>query len=201
MNGYFIWQRNEHLTLKKGELEKPWRKKLDEATGRFYFKNTETRTTTWIDPRTFDFEERPHNPTLCKGDQLPFGWDKAETESGTVFYINHMTNTHHRSHPREEVANKIQQRNALAAEAKEEIEGKVSLINDLKKKLTLLTTQAAQAVHQETVQSIETRQRGLQATIDREKAAVEKIRRKIEMLSNMIRHMQENKSRDVLTSK
>jgi hypothetical protein len=34
VNGYFIWQRNEHLTLKKGPIHRPWRKKLDEATGR-----------------------------------------------------------------------------------------------------------------------------------------------------------------------
>jgi len=201
VNGYFIWQRNEHLTLKKGPLQRPWRKKLDEATGRFYYKNIETRTTTWIDPRTFDFEERPHNPSLCKGDQLPFGWDKAETESGTVFYIDHITNTHHRLHPREEVANKIQQRNALEQEAKDDIEAKVSLINDLKKKVTLLTTQASQAVDSGTVQSIETRKRGVQQTIEKETAAVEKLRSKIEMLSSMIQRMQENKSRDVLTSK
>eukprot|EP00038_Savillea_parva_P014489 m.11130 g.11130 ORF g.11130 m.11130 type:complete len:1020 (+) comp2818_c0_seq1:31-3090(+) len=201
INGYFIWQRNEHLTLKKGPLEKPWRKKKDEATGRFYFKNTETRTTTWVDPRSFDFDERPHNPSLCVGDQLPFGWDKAETESGTVFYIDHVTNTHHRLHPREDVAMKIQQRNALEAEAKAEIEEKVNLIVDLKKKLTLLTAQGAQAVDRYTVESIETRKRLIQQTIDKASAAVEKIRQKIESLSSMIRKMRENKSRDVLTRK
>lgn len=201
VNGYFIWQRNEHLTLKKGALQRPWRKKLDEATGRFYYKNIETKTTTWVDPRTFDFDERPHNPSMCKGDQLPFGWDKAETESGTVFYIDHITNTHHRLHPREEVANKIQQRNALEAEAKDVIDTKVKLINDLKNKLTLLTTQETQAVDAATVQSIETRKRGVQQTIEKETAAVEKLRHKIDMLSSMIHKMQENKSRDALTQK
>jgi len=201
VNGYFIWQRNEHLTLKKGALERPWRKKLDEATGRFYFKNTETRTTTWIDPRTIDFDERPHNPTQCVGDQLPFGWDKAETESGTTFFIDHVTNTHHRLHPREEVANKIQQRNALEAEAKDEIEVKVNLINDMKKKLTLLTEQESQAVDIATTESIATRKRGIEQTITKETAAVEKIRSKIEMLTTMVQRMQNKKSRDVLTSK
>ena len=73
-----------------------------------------------------------------------------------------------------QVANKIQQRNALEAEAKDVIDTKVKLINDLKNKLTLLTTQETQAVDAATVQSIETRKRGVQQTIEKETAAVEK---------------------------
>jgi len=199
VNGYFVWQRNEHLTLKKGALESPWRKKLDEATGRYYFKNTETKTTTWIDPRSLDFDERPHNPTECSGDQLPFGWDKAETDNGTVFYIDHVTNTHHRDHPKEEVARKIQQRKKLEADAKEETDKKLELINDLKSKRTLLTTQVGQAVDTASRESLEGRIRDITSTIEKETAFVEEVRSKIDVLDGMIKRMQETKHRECLT--
>ena len=35
--GYFIWQRNDHLTLKKGPLEHPWRKKVDEVSRTYLY--------------------------------------------------------------------------------------------------------------------------------------------------------------------
>lgn len=63
VNGYFIWQRNEHNTLRFGPVEKPWKKKVDKNTGRIYFKNVENKTTTWVDPRSR--EGRKHDPLEC----------------------------------------------------------------------------------------------------------------------------------------
>eukprot|EP00035_Acanthoeca_spectabilis_P019895 m.430125 g.430125 ORF g.430125 m.430125 type:complete len:1030 (-) comp17117_c0_seq1:1257-4346(-) len=196
--GYFVWMRNEHVTLKKGALERPWRKKVDPGTGRVYFKNTETRTTTWIDPRTFDFEDRPHNPTQCVGDQLPFGWDKAETDGGTVFYIDHVTNTHHRHHPKEEVANKIQQRAALEVELKAEMDNKLDLINDLKKKEELLTTQIEQEVDPNAKEKLQKRLDATAKTIADNTKKLDMLRSKVDNLNHMINQMQSTKTRDVL---
>lgn len=117
VGGYFVWQRNEHLTLKRGKLPSPWRKKKDEATGRWYFKNTVTKTTTWVDPRTY--ETRKHDPLETVDDELPFGWDEAETAEGVHFYINHLDNTHHRDHPRIELEKKQRSYAKKQAESEE----------------------------------------------------------------------------------
>lgn len=200
VNGYFVWERNEHYTLLKGELERPWRKKFDESTKRHYFKNTETRTTTWIDPRSIDCPEvRPHDPLECVGDQLPFGWDKAETESGTIFYINHIVNSHHQQHPREEVHAKMQQKAELEEDAVTQINQKLKLVNDLSKKRTLLVTQMGQASHPESRAKISRRIDDLSTTIDRGKRAVQEIRSKLNSLEEIITNFREVKTRDVLT--
>jgi hypothetical protein len=52
VDGGQVWQRDERLTIRVGPLLPPWEKKLDPKSGRFYFKNHETRETTWVDPRS-----------------------------------------------------------------------------------------------------------------------------------------------------
>jgi hypothetical protein len=54
-----------------------------------------------------------HLSSPAQDDELPYGWDEAEAEDGTTFYINHLDNTHHRSHPRDE----IREREVSAAHA------------------------------------------------------------------------------------
>jgi myosin-3 len=198
VGGYFVWMRNEHVALKKGALNKPWREKVDAGSGRVYFKNTDTRTTTWIDPRTFDFVERPHNPMECTGDQLPFGWDRAETESGTVFYIDHVTNTHHREHPKEEVGNKITQRAALEVELKEEMDSKLELIRDLSSKQELLLTQLEQEVDPSATEKLQSRLDATNKTIADNTKNLDNLRSKVDILNKIITQMQSNKSRDAL---
>eukprot|EP00040_Diaphanoeca_grandis_P028910 m.168213 g.168213 ORF g.168213 m.168213 type:complete len:1032 (-) comp31505_c0_seq1:303-3398(-) len=199
INGYFVWERNEHYDLLVGELERPWKMRVDEATGRHFFKNTETKTTTWIDPRSIDCHDvRPHDPLDCVDDQLPFGWDKAETDSGTVFYINHIVNSHHPQHPREEVRAKMKQKEDLEREANSQIEQKLKLVNDLKKKRTMLVAQAGQASHPESRMKIERRIDDLSTTIDRGTRAIREIRSKLDSLDDMIRKLRELKTRDVL---
>lgn len=200
LGGYLVWERNEHYDLRVGELERPWKKRQHEQTGRTFFKNTETRTTTWIDPRSIDCPNvRPHDPLDCVDDQLPFGWDKAETDSGTIFYINHIVNSHHQQHPREEVRDKMQQKDDLEREANIQIEQKLKLVNDLKKKRTMLVTQAGQASHPESRIKIERRMDDLTTTIDRGTRAIREIRSKLDGLDDMIRKLRETKTRDVLT--
>ncbi|EDQ88665.1 uncharacterized protein MONBRDRAFT_32844 [Monosiga brevicollis MX1] len=100
-NGYMIWQQNEHFELSVGPLPPQWRKALDPTTERFYFKDYQTQTTTWIDPRSGHQEHgRKRNPLDCNDSELPFGWDEGETEDGKQFWINHLDGSHHDEHPR-----------------------------------------------------------------------------------------------------
>ena len=94
-----------------------------QSTGRFYFKNHDTKKTTWVDPRTAAVRKLVRNApgacccqrkaplrrratlTLCcppsvafcqhagetEGDELPYGWDEAETPDGEAYYIDHNT--------------------------------------------------------------------------------------------------------------
>lgn len=97
VNGGHVFQRNEQLTMRVGQLEDHWEKKIDKATGRPYFKNHQTRQTTWIDPRTE--QTRKNDAKDLEGDELPYGWDEAET-NGETYYIDHLTQRTHWLHPR-----------------------------------------------------------------------------------------------------
>merc|ERR1712127_1179942 len=178
VNGYMVWAQNEHLELKVGPLERPWREKTDEATGRTYFKNTETKTTSWVDPRSHT--ARPHDPAECEGDQLPFGWDKAETETGVVFYINHLLNEHHKDHPRDQLITKIQKR------------------DELKEKRTLMTVQLGEASDEQSRNQVEARIADITKTIDKQTAVLTKQRHGIDLLEQQIERMKSTKPLDLI---
>jgi len=91
------FKRGEQLTMKVGKLPEHWEKKVDKATGRAYFKNHETRQTTWIDPRTKFTRKQDAAATV--GDELPYGWDAAET-NGEKYFIDHLNQQTHWIHPR-----------------------------------------------------------------------------------------------------
>lgn len=97
VDGGHVFQRHEQLTMRVGPLPSNWEKKIDPQTGRAYFKNHETHTTSWIDPRTA--QTRATDVTKVVGDELPYGWDEAES-SGETYYINHLTQETHWLHPR-----------------------------------------------------------------------------------------------------
>jgi myosin-3 len=196
VNGYMVWQQNEHLDLKVGPLERPWRKKVDEATGRTYFKNTETKTTTWVDPRSHT--SRPHDPAECSGDELPFGWDKAETETGVVFYINHLLNEHHKDHPRDQLIAK-QQKLAKLESANVEKEAPIlAVVNELKEKRTLLTVQLGEASDEQARGQVEARIADLTKTIDKNTAVLHKQRNGIDALKQQIERMKSTKPLDLI---
>eukprot|EP00729_Bicosta_minor_P004248 gene4248-12397_t len=196
VNGYFTWQANEHLELKVGPLERPWREKVDEATGRTYFKNTETKTTSWVDPRSHT--ARPHDPAECSGDELPFGWDKAETETGVVFYINHLLNEHHKDHPRDQLIAK-QQKLAKLESANVEKEAPIlKVINELKEKRTLLTVQLGEAPDEQARAQVEARIADITKTIDKNTAVLTKQRNGIDALKTQIERMKSTKSLDLI---
>jgi myosin-3 len=196
VNGYMVFAQNEHLDLKVGPLERPWRKKLDEATGRHYFKNTETKTTSWVDPRTHT--SRKHNPAECKDDELPFGWDKAQTESGQIFYINHLNNEHRKDHPRVELEQKKSKLAKLKANQEEAEAPVLKNINELKEKRTVLTVQVGEAVDEASRKAAEDRVSDLTKTIDGHTATLQKSRSKLEALEKQIARIEAPKSLDML---
>lgn len=196
VNGYFTWAANEHLELKVGPLERPWREKTDEATGRTYFKNTETKTTTWVDPRSHT--ARPHDPAECEGDALPFGWDKAETETGVVFYINHLLNEHHKDHPRDQLIAKQQKRDKLKAANVEKETPILATINELKEKRTLMTVQLGEASDEQSRNQVQARIDDITKTIDKQTAVLQKQRHGIDLLEQQIARMKSTKPLDLI---
>lgn len=70
VNGYMIWFQNEHLDIRVGPLPYPWKQKVDSLSGRYYFKHLETKRTTWVDPRSYEW--RKHDPleTVVSGCRL-----------------------------------------------------------------------------------------------------------------------------------
>jgi myosin heavy subunit len=196
VNGYFTWAANEHLELKVGPLERPWREKTDEATGRKYYKNTETKTTTWVDPRSHT--ARPHDPAECEGDALPFGWDKAETETGVVFYINHLLNEHHKDHPRDQLIAKQQKRDKLKAANVEKETPILATINELKEKRTLMTVQLGEASDEQSRNQVQARIDDITKTIDKQTAVLQKQRHGIDLLEQQIARMKSTKPLDLI---
>eukprot|EP00048_Salpingoeca_helianthica_P013711 m.206537 g.206537 ORF g.206537 m.206537 type:complete len:372 (-) comp15536_c25_seq5:20-1135(-) len=95
--GGHVWIRNENLTLRVGPLPHGWEKKTDPTSGRPYYKNHETRQTTWVDPRSAAVRKQDAKDTV--GDELPYGWDEAEI-NGESYFIDHNTKTTHWLHPR-----------------------------------------------------------------------------------------------------
>jgi len=194
VNGYFMWQQNDHLDLKVGPLERPWRKKLDETTGRYYYKNTETKKTTWVDPRTF--EAREHDPALTQGEELPFGWDKAETQEGVVFFVNHLLNEHHKDHPRDQLNSKKAKYAKLAANVEEAEAPVLQNINELKEKKTLLTVQLGEATDEQARAQVQKRIDDLTKTIDQHVDTLHKSRSKLDALKGQMERMSARKSID-----
>ena len=94
-----IFQRNERLTLRVGPLPKGWEKKVDKRTGRTYFKNHETRMTSWVDPRSAMVRAMEADETKDESD-LPSGGEEAETAGGEKYFIDHNTQSTYWKHPR-----------------------------------------------------------------------------------------------------
>lgn len=163
MNGHFIWVRNEHLTLKVGDLPPRYRKKLHADSGRYYFKDTEEKTTSWVDPRSEKF--RKTDPLKCADDELPYGWEEGETSEGVKFYINHLTNTHCKDHPRVETMRKKAADEKKAAEDKVRADKKREIIAELRAKRRRMQVQMVQCIDQEERTEIAARLETLDETI------------------------------------
>ncbi|XP_032833927.2 pleckstrin homology domain-containing family A member 7-like isoform X2 [Petromyzon marinus] len=80
--------------LRRCKLPEPWYFGVT-RDGRVFFINDETRTTTWLHPRSED--------PVCTGHRkradLPLGWEEAFTREGVSYFINHNDGTTSFDHP------------------------------------------------------------------------------------------------------
>ena len=146
VDGTHVFVRDEQLTVRVGKLPSHWEKKVDAKTGRFYFKNHQTRQTTWIDPRTA--ETRKKNALTTSGDELPYGWDEAEVNSETYF-IDHINQRTHWLHPRlllEEMREEFQEREE---QIKADLDALREIIKDLREKRKRLEDKKTEASEEE----------------------------------------------------
>ena len=87
-----------------GPLPDKWEKVSVEKSDRCYFVDHSTKTTTWIDPRTFHFRKHV-NHKLSKDireittGELPHGWEEINDFKIGLYYANHNTKTNYRDPP------------------------------------------------------------------------------------------------------
>eukprot|EP00043_Microstomoeca_roanoka_P015730 m.157834 g.157834 ORF g.157834 m.157834 type:complete len:1018 (+) comp16320_c2_seq1:150-3203(+) len=192
-NGFFVWERNEHLELHVGKLPKPWKMKLDKRTNRHYFKNTESKVTTWVDPRSYEF--RKHDPLLTTGEELPYGWDEAETEDGLVFYINHLTGSHHRDHPRIEAKRKQDQISREQAEQRKQADQRRATLKTLRDKKCRLQSQLAEATDDASIENLHHRIEAIEVAIRREMSQLESVQSAMRILQQVLENQRKRKQR------
>lgn len=192
VGGYMTFQQNDNSDLIVGALQAPWKEKLDEETNRKYYKNTEEKFTTWVDPRSH--QVRPHDPAECKDKQLPFGWDKAETSAGVIFYIDHLSNTHHKEHPKEILEQKQQAYNSKLGQQAEFEAPLVAQHNELRAKLARVTVELGEATEEQGRQQQQARADELTGVISKVESKLEKFRNDLKLMADRIATMKGRKS-------
>eukprot|EP00730_Choanoeca_flexa_P008280 TRINITY_DN12472_c0_g1_i2.p1 TRINITY_DN12472_c0_g1~~TRINITY_DN12472_c0_g1_i2.p1 ORF type:complete len:732 (+),score=169.50 TRINITY_DN12472_c0_g1_i2:29-2224(+) len=83
------------------DLPNHFERRFDERSGRFYFIDHKTRTTSWVDPR--DAHIKPLTFEECYESELPFGWETAVDPDVGLYYIDHNTWTTQLEDPRDGV--------------------------------------------------------------------------------------------------
>lgn len=83
-----------------GPLPDNWEKAPWGKTGRYFFVDHNSQTTTWVDPRTFHL--RKHDIREIVAGELPYAWEEAHDKTVGVYYIDHSTQTHYLDAPWED---------------------------------------------------------------------------------------------------
>ncbi|EGD78782.1 myosin heavy chain [Salpingoeca rosetta] len=192
-NGFFVWERAEHLDLHVGPLPPPWKKKIDKRTNRHYFKNMESKVTTWVDPRSYEY--RKHDPLETQGDELPYGWDEAETEDGVVFYINHLDGTHHPEHPRVTAQRKQEQIAKEQAEQKARADERRETLRVLRDKKRRLQGQLAEATDSTAIANLHQRIEAIDNVIRREISQLESVQSALRILQQVLENQRRKRHR------
>eukprot|EP00052_Salpingoeca_macrocollata_P017135 m.138842 g.138842 ORF g.138842 m.138842 type:complete len:1065 (-) comp20285_c0_seq3:49-3243(-) len=164
-DGGHVWVRNENLTLRVGKLPAHWEKKLDPKTGRPYYKNHQTRETTWVDPRSALTRKQDAKDT--EGDELPYGWDEAEI-NGETYFIDHNTQTTHWLHPRLLLEEKREEYDRLQRDTEQKAVNRRNTIKQFREKKKRLEQLRAQAADEEERQEVEKRVAAIDEVIGRE---------------------------------
>ncbi|XP_061474705.1 membrane-associated guanylate kinase, WW and PDZ domain-containing protein 1 isoform X20 [Rhineura floridana] len=70
-----------------GPLPENWEMAYTE-NGEVYFIDHNTKTTSWLDPRCLNKQQKPLEE--CEDDELPTGWEKIEDPVYGVYYVDHI---------------------------------------------------------------------------------------------------------------
>ncbi|XP_048712791.2 membrane-associated guanylate kinase, WW and PDZ domain-containing protein 1 isoform X26 [Caretta caretta] len=70
-----------------GPLPENWEMAYTE-NGEVYFIDHNTKTTSWLDPRCLNKQQKPLEE--CEDDELPAGWEKIEDPVYGVYYVDHV---------------------------------------------------------------------------------------------------------------
>ncbi|MEE6502566.1 hypothetical protein FKM82_004556 [Ascaphus truei] len=70
-----------------GLLPENWEMAFTE-NGEVYFIDHNTKTTSWLDPRCLNKQQKPLEE--CEDDELPTGWEKIEDPVYGVYYVDHV---------------------------------------------------------------------------------------------------------------
>lgn len=69
-------------------LPRGWERAYDKNTNRYYYVDHNTKSTTWLNP--LDRETMPRSCKECRGDQLPYGWEKIIDPVVGCYYTDHI---------------------------------------------------------------------------------------------------------------
>nr|XP_027810337.1 membrane-associated guanylate kinase, WW and PDZ domain-containing protein 1 isoform X8 [Marmota flaviventris] len=100
----------QHLPLSAednlGPLPQNWEMAYTE-NGEVYFIDHNTKTTSWLDPRCLNKQQKPLEE--CEDDELPAGWEKIEDPVYGVYYVDHINRKTQYENPVLEAKRKKQQ--------------------------------------------------------------------------------------------
>eukprot|EP00045_Choanoeca_perplexa_P012455 m.135932 g.135932 ORF g.135932 m.135932 type:complete len:1063 (+) comp16014_c0_seq1:99-3287(+) len=161
-----VLSRDGNLTMRVGKLPSHWEKKVDPVTGRAYFKNHQSRETTWVDPRSAAV--RKFDAAETEGDELPFGWDQAETADGEIYYIDHNTEMTHWLHPRLLLDQKRKEFEELEQAASTQAESHRRTLAMFRAKRQLLDMLQEQALDDDEALELQARVAAMDDVIDKE---------------------------------
>jgi hypothetical protein len=88
-----------------GTLPPNWEELIDSTTGRQYFVDHNTKTTSWVDPR--DIFIKPTQFAACQGQEFAFGWEMATDNRVGEYYVDHGTWSTTLTDPRVDTLNRM----------------------------------------------------------------------------------------------
>lgn len=66
-----------------------WEQARDKETGRYFYVDHNSKTTTWLNP--LDEKTKPKSVSeCCRDDQLPYGWERIDDPTIGVYYTDHI---------------------------------------------------------------------------------------------------------------
>ncbi|RKO85778.1 hypothetical protein BDK51DRAFT_47614 [Blyttiomyces helicus] len=118
-----------------GPLPEGWEKaNFGDTLNRSYFVDHKSKTTSWIDPRTFHL--RKHDIREVVNGELPYGWEESWDASFGVYYMDHLNKMHYEAGPWEEsTRDQVMQRAGRIEEETEKLEAQIKEEKEKKRQL------------------------------------------------------------------